>query len=90
VTRLPGRTVSLQELRRIADTLAALRDHTVTGATMRSDRRQLRIEMADGRLLVVGVDTDDAGHPQLEVDVVRPHPEQGSQLEVRFEAASSA
>jgi hypothetical protein len=64
--------VSLQDLRRIADTLAVLRSRTVSGAVMRSDRRQVRIETGDGQLLVVGVDVD---------------PEQGSQLEVRFETA---
>jgi hypothetical protein len=64
--------VSLQDLRRIADTLAVLRSRTVSGAVMRSDRRQVRIETGDGQLLVVGVDVD---------------PEQGSRLEVRFETA---
>jgi hypothetical protein len=54
---------------------------------MRSDRRQLRIEMADGQLLVVGVDSDESRRPQLEVDVIRPRAEQGNQLEVRFESA---
>jgi hypothetical protein len=81
------RPVSLQDLRRITETLAAVRGHTVGGAVMRSDRRQLRIEMADGRLLVVGVDADESGHPQLEVDVIRPPAEKGNQLEVRFESA---
>jgi hypothetical protein len=54
---------------------------------MRSDRRQLRVEMADGQLLVVGVDLDEVGRPQLEVDVIRPPAEHGNQLEVRFESA---
>ena len=87
MNRPPLRPVSLQDLRRIADTLAALRDHTVVGAVMRSDRRQLRVEMTDGQLLVVGVDVDADGRPQLEVDVVRPAADHGSQLEVRFESA---
>jgi len=87
VNRPPLRPVSLQDLRRIAETLAALRDHTVVGSVMRSDRRQLRVEMTDGQLLVVGVDLDPDGRPQLEVDVVRPAAEHGSQLEVRFESA---
>jgi hypothetical protein len=43
--------------------------------------------MADGQLLVVGVDPDESGRPQLEVDVIRPPAEQGHQLEVRFETA---
>jgi hypothetical protein len=87
VNRPPVRPVSLQDLRRIAETLAALRDRSVIGAVMRSDRRQLRVEMGDGQLLVVGVDLDFDGRPQLEVDVVRPTVEHGSQLEVRFESA---
>lgn len=87
MTRSPVRPVSLQDLRRIAETLAAVRGRTVGGATMRSDRRQLRIDMADGQLLVVGVDTDETGRPQLEVDVVRQPAEHGNQLEVRFESA---
>jgi hypothetical protein len=87
VTRPPLRPVSLQDLRRITDTLAVLRDRTVAGAVMRSDRRQLRVEMADGQLLVVSVDLDPDGRPQLEVDVVRPAAEPSSQLEVRFGSA---
>ena len=87
MTRPSTRPVSLQDLRRIAETLAAVRGRTVGDATMRSDRRQLRIDMADGQLLVVGVDTDESGRPQLEVDVVHPPAEHGNQLEVRFESA---
>ena len=87
MTRSSLRPVSLQDLRRIAETLAAVRGRTVGGAVMRSDRRQLRIEMADGQLLVVGVDPDESGRPRLEVDVIRPPAELGHQLEVRFETA---
>ena len=87
MNRPPVRPVSLQDLRRITDTLAVLRDRTVAGAVMRSDRRQLRVEMVDGQLLVVSVDLDPDGRPQLEVDVVRPAAEPSSQLEVRFESA---
>ena len=87
MTRSPVRPVSLQDLRRIAETLAAVRGRTVGGATMRSDRRQLRIDLADGQLLVVSVDADESGRPQLEVDVVRQPTEHGNQLEVRFESA---
>ena len=87
MNRPPARPVSLQDLRRIAETLAAVRSGTVSGAVMRSDRRQLRIEMADGQLVVVSVDLDENGRPQLEVDVIRPRAESSSQLEVRFESA---
>ena len=65
MTRSSVRPVSLQDLRRIAETLAAVRGRTVGGATMRSDRRQLRIDLADGQLLVVSVDADESVHPQL-------------------------
>jgi hypothetical protein len=79
--------VSLHDLRRIADGLTVLRGRSVTGATLRSDRRQLRIEMADRVMLVIGVDLDEGGHPRLEVDVVRPPAEAVNQLEVHFEPA---
>jgi hypothetical protein len=79
--------LSLQDLRRVADTLAALRGRSVAQAVMRSDGRQLRIEMGDGSLLVVAVDTDPLGRPRLEVDVVRPVVEATAQLEVRFDTA---
>jgi hypothetical protein len=84
VNRAPSLPVSLQDLRRIADTLVALRNRTVTGAVMRSDRRQLRIEMTDGQLLVVGVDLDEGGRPHLEVDVVQPVMEPARQLGMAF------
>ncbi|MGH7497896.1 MAG: hypothetical protein ACREL3_03480 [Gemmatimonadales bacterium] len=87
MTRPPPRPVSLHDLRRIADSLTALRGHPIAGATMRSDRRQLRIEMPDNIMLVIGVDLDEGGHPRLEVDVVRPLAEPANQLEVRFESA---
>ena len=79
--------VSLQDLRRVAESLAALRGRTVTGAVMRSDLRHLRIELEGGLLAVVAVGTDGEGRPRLEVDVVRPAEAPSSQLEVRFESA---
>ena len=87
MTRPPLRPVSLHDLRRIAESLTALRGRPVTGATMRSDQRQLRIEMADRVMLVISVDLDEGGHPRLEVDVVRPPVEPANQLEVHFESA---
>jgi hypothetical protein len=77
--------ISLQELRQMAESLATLRGQTVVDAVLRSDRRQLRIELADGRMLVVALDVDPTGRPRLEVDVVRRATEQ-AQLEVRFES----
>jgi hypothetical protein len=78
--------ISLQELRQVAESLATMRGQTVQQAVMRSDRRQLRIELTDGRMLVIGLDADAAGRPHLEVDVVRRAAEP-AQLEVRFETA---
>jgi hypothetical protein len=86
-TRPPARPISLHDLRRIADSLTVLRGHSVMGATLRSDRRQLRIEMADRMMLVIGVDLDEGGYPRLEVDVVRQPAEPANQLEVHFEPA---
>jgi hypothetical protein len=53
---------------------------------MRSDQRQLRIELADGYLVMVTVAPDSVGRSRLEVDVVPKRMEQ-HQLEVRFETA---
>lgn len=79
--------VSFQDLRRIADSLSALRGKGVASAVMRSDLRQLRLEMEDGLMMVLTVESDEAGRPRLEVDVVRQADEDpGRQLEVRFDA----
>jgi hypothetical protein len=78
--------VPLQELRRVADSLAQLRGKTVTDAVMRSDLRQLRIELADGQLVVVTLDADELGRARLEVDIVRAPEVSTRQLEVRFDA----
>jgi hypothetical protein len=53
---------------------------------MRSDQRQLRLELADGHLVMVTVATDPGGRPRLELDVVL-HQVQQHQLEVGFESA---
>ena len=80
--------ISLQELRQIADSLSALRGKSVVAAAMRSDQRQLRIELADGYLVMVTVAPDSVGRSRLEVDVVPKRVEQ-HQLEVRFETAAT-
>jgi hypothetical protein len=79
--------ISLLDLRRVADALAALRGETITNAVMRSDLRQLRLEMSDGTLAVFRLDADEDGRPRFEVDVIRPPAAPSSQLEVRFESA---
>ena len=75
----------MQELRRVADSLAQLRGRTVVDAVMRSDLRQLRIELADGNLVVLTLDADELGRARLEVDVVRAPEIPNRQLEVRFD-----
>jgi hypothetical protein len=75
----------MQELRRVADSLAQLRGRTVVDAVMRSDLRQLRIELADGNLVVLTLDADELGRARLEVDVVRVPDVSNRQLEVRFD-----
>lgn len=79
--------VSFQDLRRIAEALAGLRGRAITDAVMRSDLRQLRLETEDGQMMVLTLETDEAGRPRLEVDVVRQPVEPGRQLEVRFDAS---
>lgn len=80
---------SLQELRRIAESMARLKGREVIDTTMRSDFRQLKLDLAGGLILVVALEQDDAGKPRLEVDVVQqPDEAHRHQLEVRFDNAS--
>lgn len=76
----------MQDLRRVADSLAALRGKVITDVVMRSDLRQLRLETSDGLMMVLTVEVDEAGRPRLEVDVVRQPEDPGRQLEVKFDA----
>jgi hypothetical protein len=78
---------SIHQLRQVADTLAQLRGSEVQDAVMRSDLRQLKIELVDGSVVLVAVTADEAGQPRLEVDVVQVARPQGPQLEVRFDSA---
>jgi hypothetical protein len=67
--------------------VARLRGEAVRDATVRSDLRQLKVELESGLILVVSVERDAQGRPRLEVDVVDGPREPGvrHQLEVRFE-----
>jgi hypothetical protein len=78
--------VSMQDLRRVAESLAALRGKVITDVVMRSDLRQFRLETSDGLMMVLTVEVDEAGRPRLEVDVVRQPEDPGRQLEVKFDA----
>ena len=81
------RSLELQELRRIAGGVARLRGESVRDVTVRSDLRQLRVELASGLILVVSAERDFQGRPRLEVDVVElPHDAAAKQqMEVRFD-----
>jgi hypothetical protein len=78
--------VSMQDLRRVAESLAALRGKVITDVVIRSDLRQFRLETSDGLMMVLTVEVDEAGRPRLEVDVVRQPEDPGRQLEVKFDA----
>ena len=79
--------IPVQDLRRVAATLSALRGLAIDDFVMRSDLRQLKIELSDGRLLVVGVEPDDAGRQyHLTVDVVAPMDDLSRQLEVGLDS----
>jgi hypothetical protein len=80
---------SLQDLRRIAESMAALKGRSIVETSMRSDFRQLKLELSDGLIVVVAMENDELGRPRLEVDVVRqPEEINRHQLEVRFDAVS--
>jgi len=81
------RSLELRELRRIAGGVARLRGDSVRDVTVRSDLRQLKVELASGLILVVSAEQDLQGRPRLEVDVVElPQDTAGrQQIEVRFD-----
>ncbi len=78
----------LQELRRIAESVGLLTGQTVEDVTIRSDCRQLRITLGDGRMLLVSAQVADDGKPRLDVDVVKLTLDRDQrQLEVPFESS---
>ncbi|HEY6208194.1 MAG TPA: hypothetical protein VIW28_04010 [Gemmatimonadales bacterium] len=81
------RSLELRELRRIAGGVARLRGDSVRDVTVRSDLRQLKVELASGLILVVSAEQDLQGRPRLEVDVVELPRQTAAQhqIEVRFD-----
>ncbi|MDH3291183.1 MAG: hypothetical protein OEO17_06990 [Gemmatimonadota bacterium] len=76
----------VQELRRIAEAVGQIRGHTVQDVEIRSDCRQLRVTLEDGKILLLSVLLDDSGKPRLDADLVRLEEVVPTrQLEVRFE-----
>ncbi len=80
---------SVQDLRRITEAIDQLRGRSVEDVNIRSDCRQLRIKLDDGRSLLVSLVTDEDGVPRLDVDVLHaPEKASRAQLEVRFETGA--
>jgi hypothetical protein len=79
--------LGVQALRRIVGAVARLRGELVHDVTVRSDVRQLKVELESGLILVVTAERDAQGRPQLEVDVVELPRDASTkqQIEVRFD-----
>jgi hypothetical protein len=77
----------LQDLRRIVAAVERLRGAVVTGVTVRSDFRQLKMDLAGGLILLIAAERDDQGRPRLEVDVIEApeDPSAQNQIEVHFD-----
>jgi hypothetical protein len=80
-------SVPLPDLRRVASTLAGLTGRSVVEATLTTDRRQLRLTLDDGEILVVRLEADTQGRAHLEVDVVRAGEPRQDQLELDAKAS---
>ena len=77
--------MSLQDLRRVVEATACLRGRVILDLTVRQDLRQLKLEMDDGTILLVGLEADEGGKFRLEIDVIRPTEPDRTQLEVGFD-----
>jgi hypothetical protein len=80
-------SLELQDLRRVAGAVARLRGEGVREVTVRSDLRQMKVELESGLILVVSAARDAQGRPRLEVDVVELPLDATArqQLEVQFD-----
>ncbi len=79
--------ISVQDLRRVAASLQQLRGHQIADCVLRSDLRQLKIELADGRIVVIALELDEGGRQHhLTVDVATPLDEFSRQLEVGLDS----
>src|SRR3989441_3073250 len=79
--------IDLQDLRRVVGAVARLRGEAVRAVTVRSDLRQLKVELESGLILVVSAERDAHDRPRLEVDVVEAPQDAAAkqQIEVRFD-----
>lgn len=80
--------IPVQDLRRVASALAGLKGLAIVDCVMRSDLRQLKIELADGRIVVIGMEADDTGRSHLAVDVATPLEDLVRQLDVGLDHRS--
>ena len=78
---------ALAGLRRVVAAVERLRGQDITDVTVRSDLRQLKVELSSGAMLVISAERDEQGKPYLEVDVVEAPQDTGSrqQIEVHFD-----
>lgn len=77
----------VHDLRRIADAVAHLREREVTDVVLRSDCRQLRVQLDSGEVLLLSVMLDEQGKPRLDADLLRAPEGVTNQLEVEFEGS---
>ena len=79
--------LGLQDLRRVVAAVERLRGTVVGEVTVRSDLRQLKVELVGGVILLITAERDEQGRPRLEVDVVDapPDPSAHNQIEVHFD-----
>src|SRR5262249_23561278 len=79
--------VPVQDLRRVAASLERLRGRAIGDCVMRSDLKQLNVELDDGRIMVIGIELEETGRQhRLTVDVVSPIEEVTRQLDVGLES----
>jgi len=64
-----------------------LRGQQIRDVTVRSDLRNLKVELQGGLILVITAERDDQGRPHMEVDVVEAVQDAAArqQIEVHFD-----
>ena len=79
--------VPVQDLRRVAASLERLRGRAIGDCVMRSDLKQLNVELDDGRIMIIGIELEETGRQhRLTVDVVSPIEDVTRQLDVGLES----
>jgi hypothetical protein len=79
--------VGLQDLRRVVAAMERLRGQQIRDVMVRSDLRNLKVELQGGLILVISAEMDDQGRPHMEVDVVEAVQDAAArqQIEVHFD-----